>query len=67
MVYFGKNIFYDCNIDLTIECDDKTLMTVEPYAFYFMGRNSNVKFTAVTEPKTLTGVGANNTNNYYKI
>ena len=67
MVYFGGNIFYNCNIDLTIECDDKTLMTVEPYAFYYMGRNSSVTFSAVTEPETLTGVIATTTDsiNYY--
>ena len=67
VVYFGGNIFYNCNIDLTIECDDKTLMTVEPYAFYYMGRNSSVTFSAVTEPETLTGVIATTTDsiNYY--
>ena len=66
VVYFGGNIFYNCNIDLTIECDDSTLMTVEPYAFYFMGRNSSIKFTGITAaPSTLTGVGANSDKNYY--
>ena len=53
-------------MNLTIECDDKSLMTVEPYAFYFMGRNSSIKFTGITAaPSTLTGVGANSANNYY--
>ena len=66
VVYFGGNIFYNCNMNLTIECDDTTIMTVEPYAFYFMGRNSSVNFTGITaEPSTLTGVGANSANNYY--
>ena len=41
-------------------------MTVEPYAFYFMGRDSSVSFTGLTaEPKTLTSVGSTNSNNYY--
>ena len=41
-------------------------MTVEPYAFYFMGRNSSIKFTGITAaPSTLTGVGANSDKNYY--
>ena len=65
VVYFGANIFYNCNIELIIECDDKALMTVEPYAFYFMGRNSSVSFTAITAPETQTNVGANSANNYY--
>ena len=66
VVYFGVNIFYNCNINLTIECNDTTLMTVEPYAFYFMGRNSSVSFTGITaEPKTLTNVPATGGNSYY--
>ena len=65
VVYFGSNVFYDCNINLTIECDDKTFMTVEPYAFYFMGGNSSVSFTGVTEPETITGAPATGGNSYY--
>ena len=30
VVYFETNIFYIDNIDLTIECDDISLMAVEP-------------------------------------
>ena len=65
VVYFGANIFYDCNINLTIECDNKSLMTVEPYAFYFMGRKSTISFTGVTAPETQTGVSATGNNSYY--
>ena len=65
VVYFGANVFYNCNIALTIECNDKTLMTVEPYAFYFMGRNSSITFSAITEPTTLTNVPATGGNSYY--
>ena len=65
VVYFGANIFYNCNIALTIECDDKSLMTVEPYAFYYMGRNSSVSFTGVSAPETQTGVSATGNNSYY--
>ena len=65
VVYFGSNIFYNCNIKLTIECNDKSLMTVEPYAFYFMGGNSTVSFSGVTAPETLTGVPATGNNSYY--
>ena len=66
VVYFGGNIFYNCDMDLTIECDDTSLMTVEPYAFYFMGRNSSVKFTGIAEePKNLKGVSATGGNSYY--
>ena len=66
VVYFGGNCFYNCNIDLTIECDDTSLMTVEPYAFYFMGRNSSVNFTRLlAAPSTLTNVASTNANNYY--
>ena len=67
VVYFGSNIFFNCNIALTIECDDKTLMTVEPYAFYYIGRNSSVTFTSITEPEILTLIPAasNAANTYY--
>ena len=65
VVYFGSDIFCNCNIELIIECDDKTLMTVEPYAFYFMGRNSNVSFTGVTAPETITYAPATGGNSYY--
>ena len=65
VVYFGANIFFNCNIKLTIECDDKSLMTVEPYAFYYMGRNSSISFTGVTEPTDLTSVIASANKGYY--
>ena len=44
VVYFGSNCFYNDNVDLTIECDDITKMTVEPYAFYYIGFNSTINF-----------------------
>lgn len=67
VVYFGGNVFYGCNINLTIECDDISLMTVEPYAFYYMGFNSVISFTGVREPTNVIGVSANasGSNNYY--
>jgi len=65
VVYFGNNIFYNCHIKLTIECDNKALMTVEPYAFYFMGLNSSVSFTGVTKPETEIGVKATGNGSYY--
>ena len=41
-------------------------MTVEPYAFYFMGRNSSLTFSGITAaPSTLTSVVANSAKNYY--
>ena len=40
-------------------------MTVEPYAFYFMGLNSSVSFTGVTKPETLIGVKATGNGSYY--
>ena len=65
VVYFGANVFYNCNIVLTIECDDKSLMTVEPYAFYFMGRNSSVTFSEISAPESPRGVSATGSNSYY--
>ena len=63
--YFGSNCFYNDNIDLTIECDDISSMTVEPYAFYFMGFNSKINFTGVSRPTDLTNVGATGGGSYY--
>jgi len=65
VVYFGSNCFYNDNIDLTIECDDISLMTVEPYAFYFIGFDSKIKFTGVSKPTDLKGVSATANGYYY--
>ena len=66
VVYFGGNCFYNDNIDLTIHASDISLMTVEPYAFYFIGRNSTIKFTTLTgEPSNVRGVAATGANSYY--
>jgi len=65
VVYFGHNIFYNCNIKLVIEADDKSLMTVEPYAFYFMGRDSSVTFSNISAPESPRGVSATGANSYY--
>ena len=67
VTYFGSNCFYNDNINLTIECDDISLMTVEPYAFYFIGFDSKINFTGVSEPTNLLGVSATTQNsvNYY--
>ena len=65
VVYFGANVFYNCNINLTIECDDISLMTVEPYAFYFMGFNSKIEFTGISKPTSVIGVAATGSNSYY--
>ena len=54
VIYFGANIFFNCNINLIIECDNRDLITVEPYAFYYIGRNSSITFNALTEPKAET-------------
>ena len=51
---------------MTIQASDTSLMTVEPYAFYFIGRNSTIKFTALTgEPSNLKGIPATGTGSYY--
>ena len=67
VTYFGANCFYNDNINLTIECDDISSMTVEPYAFYFIGFDSKIDFTGVSEPTNPIGVSANATSsvNYY--
>ena len=65
VVYFGANCFYNDNVDLTIECDNISLMTVEPYAFYFIGFKSKINFTGINEPTTLTGVSATGDGSYY--
>ena len=65
VVYFGSNCFYRDNIDLTIQCDNISLMTVEPYAFYFIGFNSKINFTGVSQPTDVVGVPATGNNSYY--
>ena len=65
VVYFGVNCFYNDNIDLTIECDNINLMTVEPYAFYFIGFNSKINFTGINAPTNLIGVKATGDGSYY--
>ena len=66
VVYFGGNCFYGDNINLTINASDTSLMTVEPYAFYFIGLNSTITFTALTgEPSNLKSIAATGSNSYY--
>ena len=65
VVYFGGNCFYNCNINLTIECDNSGAMTVEPYAFYFIGLNSKIKFSGVSMPTNTIGVAARGKDDYY--
>ena len=65
VVYFGANCFYNDNINLTIECDDINLMTVEPYAFYYIGFKSKIRFTGISEPENLIGVPATGNDSYY--
>ena len=65
VVYFGANCFYNCNINLTIECDNAGAMTVEPYAFYFIGLNSKIHFTGVSMPTNTIGVGARGKDDYF--
>ena len=50
---------------MTIECDNISLMTVEPYAFYFIGFNSKINFTGVSQPTNVVGVPATGNNSYY--
>ena len=56
VVYFGANCFYDDNINITIECDNVKSMTVEPYAFFYIGENSKVTFKNLQQPTTLKSV-----------
>ena len=65
VVYFGANCFYNDNIDLTIECEDINSMTVEPYAFYFIGINSKINFTGISQPNNLVPVPAKGENSYF--
>ena len=65
VVYFGANCFYGCNINLTIECDNSGAMTVEPYAFYFIGINSKIHFSGIKQPTNLLGVPAKGSNDYF--
>ena len=68
VVYFGGNCFYGDNIDITIECDNIKSMTVEPYAFFYIGDQSKVTFKNLQQPTTLTSVSgdsAKSTGTYF--
>jgi hypothetical protein len=65
IVYFGGNCFYNCNINLTIECNNSGAMTVEPYAFYFIGLKSKINFTGISMPTNTIGVPARGKDDYY--
>ena len=40
-------------------------MTVEPYAFYFIGFKSKIRFIGISEPESLIGVPATGNGSYY--
>ena len=40
-------------------------MTVEPYAFYFIGFNSKINFIGINAPTNLIGVKATGDGSYY--
>ena len=40
-------------------------MTVEPYAFYFIGFNSKINFTGLSQPIDVVAVPATGNNSYY--
>ena len=65
VVYFGGNCFYNCNIDLTIQCNNSSAMTVEPYAFYFIGLKSKINFTGISMPTNTIPVPARGKDDYY--
>ena len=65
VVYLGANCFYNDNVDLKIECDDESIMTVERYAFYYIGFNSTIKFTSINKPTNLIGFWATGKGSYY--
>ena len=65
VVYFGGNCFYNCNINLTIQCDNSGAMTVEPYAFYFIGEKSKINFTGISMPTKTIPVAARGKDDYY--
>ena len=65
IVYFGGNCFYNCNINLTIECNNSGAMTVEPYAFYFIGLKSKINFTGISMPTNTIAVPARGKDDYY--
>jgi hypothetical protein len=65
VIYFGTNCFYLDDIDLIINCTDSSIMTVEPYAFYFMGRNSTITFTGLSSAPSVVGYSYTGSNSYY--
>ncbi|MCR5724950.1 MAG: leucine-rich repeat domain-containing protein [Treponema sp.] len=48
LVYFGANCFYNDDVALTIAATDSSAVTLETYAFYFIGRNASITFSAIT-------------------
>ena len=67
LVYFGANCFYNDNITLTIAATDTATMTMEPYAFFFIGRGSTIKFTGVAAAATVRNLTGNDAKRDYSV
>ncbi|MCR5725043.1 MAG: leucine-rich repeat domain-containing protein [Treponema sp.] len=65
LVYFGANCFYNDDVALTIAATSASAMTVEPYAFYFIGRNASIKFTGISAAASVTSFTCVGSSDYY--
>lgn len=65
VVYFGANCFYNDDVALTIAATDASAMTVEPYAFYFIGRDASIAFTGISAAGSTTAFTCVGTSDYY--
>lgn len=68
LVYFGANCFYNDDVALTIQATDSSAMTMEPYAFFFIGRNASITFTNIASSSvTSTSLTGSDAKRYYTV
>lgn len=65
LVYFGANCFYNDDVALTIAATNASAMTVEPYAFFFIGRGASISFTGISGAPAVTAFTCVGSSDYY--
>mgnify|MGYP002624586606 FL=1 len=67
LVYFGANCFYGDDVAVTIEATDASAVTMEPYAFFFIGRKGSITFTGISASPDLQNLTGSDAKRYYTV